>query len=222
LQNLGFCQDFSGRLLLALIKIEAMKKYRSQDLINELESDLRAVIMQATYLKAVDPGLLLQQPAPGKWSVIQVIEHLNSYDRYYLLAIERSLQQNRSSTEYFTPGWLGDYFTKLMKPGDNGKISRKMQSPKNHRPGQYLDAFPVINTFIDQQQYLLELLEKAREKNIGAIRTPVSISKLIRLKLGDTFRFLIAHKQRHFVQIDNTMVLLGNATGKYPSVLPAA
>ncbi len=182
-----------------------MKKYNSIDLLNQLQADIRQLIAAAAFLKTKDPGILLQQPAPGKWSVIQVLEHLNSYGRYYLLAIERSLQQDKPATLSFKPGWLGNYFTGMMRPSAEGVIKNKMQAPKNHRPSKLLDAFPVLNTFIEQQHYLLELLETAKGKNIGVIRTPISISRLIKLKLGDTFRFLIAHEQRHFVQISNTL-----------------
>jgi DinB superfamily len=76
---------------------------------------------------------------------------------------------------------------------------------KGHRPAALLDAHTVLDTFIRQQHELLELLELAKTKNIGSIRTPISISRLIRLKLGDTFRFLIAHEQRHFIQVKNTL-----------------
>src|SRR5688572_24759054 len=125
-----------------------MKKIQSQVLISELEAATRQCITEATYLKATDPALLLDQPAPGKWSVIQVIEHLNSYDRYYLLAIERSMQDNRPAREFFTPGWLGNYFTKMMRPTDDGRVVNKMQAPSGHRPPSHLDAFPVISSFI--------------------------------------------------------------------------
>lgn len=198
-----------------------MKKMKSADLIDQLEADVRQVIADTAYLKGEDSGVLLQQPQPGKWSVVQVIEHLNSYDRYYLLAIERALEENKPAAENFKPGWVGDYFTKMMKPGENGNIGFKMQSPKDHRPPAHLDAFPVMNDFIEKQQYLLELLELARTKNIGSIRTPISISRLVKLKVGDTFRFLIAHKQRHFVQIKNTLAAVKGTTGKYPATLPA-
>ena len=199
-----------------------MKKIQSQVLISELEAATRKCITEATYLKAADPALLLDQPAPGKWSVIQVIEHLNSYDRYYLLAIERSMQDNRPAREFFTPGWLGNYFTKMMKPTDDGRVVNKMQAPNGHRPSAHLDAFPVISSFIEQQHYLLELLEKARAKDLGRIRVPISLAKFIRLKLGDTFGFLIAHKQRHFIQIRNTIAAVQDARGRYQAILPVA
>ena len=198
-----------------------MKKYKSLELLEQLQADTRQLILEANYLKTTDPGLLLQEPATGKWSVIQVLEHLDSYGRYYLLAIERSLVQDKPAIEMFKPGWLGNYFTKLMKPGENGTIAHKMQSPKDHRPSSHPDAFPVLNTFLEQQHYLLDLLESAKSKNISSIRTPISISRFIKLKVGDTFRFLIAHEQRHFVQIENTLAVIKGITNKYPAILPA-
>ena len=197
-----------------------MKKIQSQLLINELEAAIRQCITEATFLKSTDPALLLDQPSPGKWSVIQVIEHLNSYDGYYLLAIERSMKNDKPAREYFKPGWLGNYFTKLMKPTEDGRVVNKMQAPSGHRPPAHLDAFPVITSFIEQQHYFLELLEKARTKDLGSIRVPISLAKFIRLKLGDTFGFLVAHKQRHFVQIRNTIAAVQHARGRYQSILP--
>ncbi len=197
-----------------------MKKYNSVELLNQLQADVRQMILEANYLQSTDPGILLQQPAPGKWSVIQVLEHLNSYGNYYLLAIEKSLDEDKKATNVFKPGWIGNYFTKLMKPGENGRILNKMQSPKDHRPHSHPDAFPVLTTFLEQQHYLLELLEKAKAKNIGSIRTPISIARLIKLKVGDVFRFLIAHQQRHFIQIENTLAAVKGITNKYPATLP--
>ena len=198
-----------------------MPRYRSIEMLDSLQNDVRQLILEANYLKSIDPGILLQEPAPGKWSVIQVLEHLNSYGRFYLLAMERSMNKSTKTAEYFKPGWFGNYFTKLMKPGKNGQISNKMKSPKDHRPSKYPDAFPVLNTFLEQQQYLLDLLESAKSKNIGAIRTPISISRFIKLKLGDTFRFFIAHEQRHFVQINNALASIRGVKDILPTTHPA-
>jgi DinB family protein len=198
-----------------------MKSFKSIDLIEQLQADIRQLILAATYLEKEAPGLLLAAPAPGKWSVAQVLEHLNSYGRYYLPAIEKSLKVDKPQKQLFTPGWVGNYFTKIMRPGIDGKIGNKMNAPKNHRPAADLDIKPVIDNFLEQQQWLLELLEKAKQKDIGAIRTPISISRFIKLKVGDTFRFFVAHEQRHFLQIANTLSDIRKATGKFQSIPPA-
>jgi hypothetical protein len=44
------------------------------------------------------------------------------------------------------------------------------------------------------------LLDKAKNVSLGKTKTGISISKLIKLKLGDTFRFVIYHNIRHIEQ----------------------
>jgi hypothetical protein len=179
-----------------------MKKLNSNQLLDQLQADTRQIMVTLKYLRQQDPAKLLQQPAPGKWSVAQVIEHLNSYGRYYLPQLKLALEKPAyPANDSFTPGWLGDYFTKSMLPKSNGTITNKMKAPKDHRPSPDLNSESVLDEFEQQELLLLELLHKARNTNIGKIRIPISIAPFIRLKLGDVFRFLIAHHQRHFVQI---------------------
>ncbi|HYE55109.1 MAG TPA: DinB family protein [Chitinophagaceae bacterium] len=190
-----------------------MKKISTHQLLDDLQSDTRKIILAATELLREDPGVLTRAPEQGKWSIAQVIEHLNSYGRYYLPAIESALNNNSYEPDaVFKPGWLGDYFTRSMLP-KNGQVLNKMQSPKDHRPHPDIDSKPVIDTFLQQEQLLLDLLERAKHADISRIRIPISLSKLVKLKLGDTFRFLVAHHQRHFVQIDNALKMVRRTSG---------
>lgn len=199
-----------------------MKKFKSTELLDQLQSDVRQMILRVNQLKSADPGFLLEQPAPGKWSVVEVLEHLNSYTTYYLKAVENSLKNAMPAREFYKPGIIGNYFTKLMRPTEAGKVKNKMKTLKNHRPARFLDSAPVIKTFLEHQHRLLDLLEKAKSADIGGIKTPITISRYIKLKTGDVFRFLIAHEQRHFVQIENALIAVsGFRSGKYPAALPA-
>jgi len=63
----------------------------------------------------------------------------------------------------------------------------------------------VVNEFIKQQYQLIELLEKAKNIDLNAAKTNISISRLIKLKLGDTFRFVIYHNVRHIRQAENIL-----------------
>jgi len=187
-----------------------MKKTTSTVLLEDLRTDTRQIILQVNYLLQQDPDVLLQQPAAGKWSIVQIIEHLNSYGRYYLPLMKGSLSSPANPpTEFFIPGWLGEYFVKSMLPKSNGQVTNKMQSPKNHRPLPDIDSKTTLEEFLQQEFLLLQLLENAGKTNLGKIRIPISISRFIKIKLGDTFRFLIAHHQRHFVQVQNTMKVVG-------------
>lgn len=180
-----------------------MPSFNIQELIGSLQQDVQETLQQLEQLQQVPREVLLQQPEPGKWSIVQVLEHLNGYNRFYLDVIEKGLKNNTyPSKPSYKAGWFGDYFTKMMQPRKDGTIGNKMSAPKDYNFGPDLDVERVLNEFHLGQQQLLVLLENARTADLGRIKVPISISKLIKLKLGDVFRFLIAHQQRHFLQIN--------------------
>lgn len=194
-----------------------MPTYNSRDILNELAASVEQMLQQLSTLQHLSDAELNQQPQPGKWSIAQVLEHLNSYNRYYLPEISIALQKGKRDGVKFNPlfktGWFGNYFTNMMLP-KGGKIKNKMTSPKDHRPADRLNSKKVLSEFLTGQQQLLTYLHDASNTNIEKLRVPISISRFVKLKLGDTFRFLIAHQQRHFLQIDNItpVITTGKAT----------
>jgi DinB superfamily len=189
-----------------------MKKIKSDVLLDTLQSDVREIIFQCNQLSGLPRQLMAQTPAPDKWSAAQVLEHLNIYSRYYITVIENRLHLNQSGPDvFFKPGWLGNYFTKIMKPAENKTLSKKMKAPKNAIPAATSDAEAILTECLQHQHHLLNLLQIAKMANLNYIRIPISINKYIKMKLGDTFRFLIAHEQRHFLQIENTLAAVQDA-----------
>lgn len=199
-----------------------MKKFNSEALINSLAADVQQLIAAVDAMKGMDKIKLSYPLNNGKWTAIQALEHLNIYNRYYLPAIEAGITGNKSSrSAWFTSGMLGNYFTNMMKPSDVYQIKNKMKTGKKYDPPGALNSEQVIAEFKTHQQKLLQLLELARNIDLGSIRIPISISKIIKFKLGDTFRFLIAHEQRHLVQARNAIHELGISTDKFPVILGA-
>ncbi len=187
-----------------------MKTINSLLLLENLKDQTREIILQAEQLHNIPVEAVEKVPSPNKWSAAQVLEHLNIYCRYYLDAIENKLHHNQTNAAvYFAPGWLGNYFTKLMQPERNGLIKKKMKSPVNAQPAAAPHAKKMLDEFIRHQHRLLHLLQVAKQHDLNKNRIPISISKLISLQLGDTFRFVVAHEQRHFIQIHHTVELAG-------------
>lgn len=192
-----------------------MNQINSHTLLAGLAADVQAMIHRAEELHRLPPELLSTPPAPGKWSVAEILAHLNIYAEYYLPAIEKKLQTARKLPDpIFKPGWLGNYFTRMMKPMPDNTVPHKMKTFKNAIPPQDIDAEAALNSFLRHSDSLLNLLKRSKRVNLNAIRIPISISKLVTLKLGDTFRFFIAHEQRHFLQIKNTLSQLNKTV--YP------
>jgi hypothetical protein len=187
-----------------------MPSFNTTDLINDLSADVRQMILEAENLQSLDDDTLSRPPMPGKWSVGQVLEHLNFYSRFYLKAIEANLHQHKTQPrDTFQSGWFGNYFTNMMKPADSRTVKNKTRAMKSATPPVEVNSREALRQFITDQHQLLNLLQIARSADLGKIRVPISVSKMVRLKLGDTFRFIVAHEQRHFVQIRNTLESLG-------------
>ena len=200
-----------------------MNKFKSEDLINQLQEDVKHIIAAAEHLQTADPVKLNYCPAEGSWSVAQVLEHLNAYNRYYLPAIEKSMIHiSKDTSAWFVPGFWGNYFTKMMMPKNVYEIKNRMKAMKSYTPAKGLNVDSVFKEFFQHQNKLLQLLDVAKRRNLDTIRIPISISKLIRFKLGDTFRFLVAHEQRHMIQARNAVKAVGVATDKFPVILEAA
>jgi hypothetical protein len=197
-------------------------KIQQEQLIDSLKKDVEILLSTVQSFVAEKDALLIQ-PAPGKWSITQILEHLNMYSRYYIPAIDRAITTTPSTREaWFISGFWGNYFTNMMKPKNVFEVKNKMGAMKSYSPENVYNPDTVINEFIQHQQRLLQLLELSRQKSLNGIKVPISISKMIKLKLGDTFRFFIAHEQRHFIQARNALKTIGLATDKFPVILQAA
>jgi hypothetical protein len=200
-----------------------MKKFKSEDLLNSLTNDVRQAIAAVELMKGMDKIKLAYPQAEGKWTAVQALEHLNMYNRYYLPAIEKAIAvKTGERTAWFNSGRMGEYFVKSMIPTNVYEVKNKMKAMKNYHPALGLNVDTVMNEFLEHQHKLLQLLELAKDRNLNSIRIPISISRLIRLKLGDTFRFLVAHEQRHLIQARNAIHGLGIATDKFPVLISAA
>ncbi|HLD54160.1 MAG TPA: DinB family protein [Sediminibacterium sp.] len=144
-------------------------------------------------------------PNYGGWSILQVLDHLNFYNRWYLpkieAAIKKSLMQKKSIPEFYKSGWLGAYFIKMMQPKLNGSLASKMEAPKNAIPATILNAELVLNEFSAHLVHLNRLLDLAINADINNTRVVTSLSSWISLKTGDSMAFLLAHMERHFLQI---------------------
>ena len=140
-----------------------------------------------------------------KWSILECIEHLNLYGKFYNPEIRKRIETSNSKpSKIFKSGLIGNYFVNTMRPK---KKLNKMKTFKDKNPlGSKLDA-EVIDRFIAQQKDFLDLIEMSKNINLTQTKTSISISKLIKLRLGDTFRFIIAHNERHLIQAENARKL---------------
>ncbi|MCC5928866.1 MAG: DinB family protein [Cyclobacteriaceae bacterium] len=172
----------------------------SEKLIQSLTESTRQSINQAEKLKQLDKKALTWRINQESWNILECLEHLNLYGDFYLPEIESKIKKSKTKHEdEFKSGLLGNYFAKSMLPKE------KLNKMKTFKDKNTLNAkldIGVIDRFIDQQIKLLDLLNLAGNISLNKVKISISISKLIKLKLGDPFRFYVNHIIRHLRQID--------------------
>jgi len=183
-------------------------KINRKALLATLTQQVSQNIQQAKSLLIKPADVLSAQPAPGAWSILQVISHLNTYNQYYLPYIKSAANNSYKAADTdYSPGVLGNYFVNMMQP-KNGVVVKKYKAAKQHLPVVVEDG--VIETYIKDQLELLHYLDLSENVPLIKNKVPVSISPIIKLRLGDVYRFLVAHQQRHFVQIAGNLRVLSS------------
>lgn len=173
-------------------------KISTIQLLNELKGKTEDHLQYAETLLLKPENELNFRVSEDSWSVLECFEHLNRYGDFYIPEVTQRISSSKTSFKSdFKPGILGNYFAKSMLPKE--KLN-KMKTLRTMNPIHSQLNKEVVKTFIQQQKQWLELLNKAEQIDLEKTKTAISISKMITLKLGDTFRFVIHHNERHIVQ----------------------
>lgn len=178
-------------------------KISSAQLILDLQNTVRNAIQTAENLKNKPENELNFRTSENSWSALECLEHLNRYGNFYIPEITRRISASKTAVQpIFTSGILGNYFANSMLPKE--KLNT-MKTFKNMNPIHSQLNKSTVDEFISQQHQILELLEKAKNIDLSRTKTGISISSWIKLKLGDTFRFVINHNVRHLVQAERVL-----------------
>ncbi|MEZ5055321.1 MAG: DinB family protein [Chitinophagales bacterium] len=174
---------------------------QAEKLIQAQLEQTRLIINQVEKLKTLDMPTLNWKENETSWSILECLEHLNLYGEFYLSKMEERIKKSTSQPESeFKSGWLGNYFAESMLPKE--KLN-KMKTFQDKNPLNANLSRAVIDTFLEQQIKLLEILNASRNVSLNKVKIPTSISRFITIKLGDTLQFYINHILRHLKQIES-------------------
>jgi hypothetical protein len=178
-------------------------KTENKLLINDLLERMNQATQRANALKEISLEKLNHKSSAQIWSPLQCIEHLNLYGDFYLPEIEKELagKPKISANAIFKSGVIGNYFAGLMLPKKNGSI-KKMKTPADKTPACSDLTLLTIDRFLKQAEKLKQLLQHAEEIDLTKTKTAISLTKMIRLRMGDTLRFLVYHIERHLGQAE--------------------
>lgn len=178
-------------------------KTQSENLILDLIETTRQNLNFVELLKQKKDAELNWKENSESWSVLECLEHLNLYGHFYILAIEKTILNSNFKNEIeFKSGILGNYFAEIILPK---KKLNKMKTFKDKNPLNSNLNRNVIDEFLNQQIKTIDLLNNSKTVSLNKNKVEITLTKWIKLKLGDTFRFVINHNVRHIKQIANNI-----------------
>ena len=149
------------------------------------------------------------KPNKNAWSINEIFAHLNEFVRFYHPTFTQAIASTKHTDpiDVYLPSPLGKSAWKSMKLGNVKNIKRKFKSARSYNPSidkSLIKGEDVANFEIAQKE-LLDIFETARNVNLRKVKVPVSISKIIRFRLGDALLFVTYHNERHLQQALNVV-----------------
>jgi hypothetical protein len=139
------------------------------------------------------------------WSIEEVLAHMNSFAAFYHPVFEDKIETTRydTPTVNFLSSPLGRASWRSMKLGNARNVKRAFKSTFDYNPSLNKKLITKLDReiFIKEQFRLLDIFESSKAINIRKVKVPVSISKIIKFRMGDAFLFLTYHNERHIEQI---------------------
>jgi hypothetical protein len=143
------------------------------------------------------------------WSINEIFAHLNEFAHYYHQAFTSKIERTRFNEpkDTFISSPLGRSAWKSMKLGNLKNIKRKFKAQRIYNPLIHSELVSGIDTetFESNQIELIKIIDKAELVNLRKVKVPISISKIIRLRLGDALLFVVYHNERHMQQALNIL-----------------
>jgi uncharacterized damage-inducible protein DinB len=143
------------------------------------------------------------------WSINEVFAHLNEFAHYYHQAFTSKIERTRFNEpkDVFISSPLGRSAWKSMKLGNLKNIKRKFKAQRIYNPLIHSELVKGKDSVIfeSNQIELLKIIDKAELVNLRKVKVPISISKIVRLRLGDALLFVVYHNERHMQQALNIL-----------------
>lgn len=176
-------------------------KRAKKDTLQEVRQQLNEVNRQISDFQQLDEEALRYRPGPGRWSVLDCLEHINLFYADYFSRMEPAIHQAvPSGRTQYTPGFFARRMIHGLRP-KQGKRTMKIKTFKAMTPATDEKTPEQIFDILWQYHARLEqLLTEAEALHWDRIKVASAIGPLLRFKLGDCFRLLMAHTERHLLQ----------------------
>jgi hypothetical protein len=170
---------------------------RTTEFQEPMIDNINIIIDQIDVLAGLSTAQLNWKEDPGKWSILECVEHLNRYNSYYIQEIENNFTSSKQSVDAeLISTWIGQKSIAMMQP----KNRKKQKTFKKMNPANSaLNSEIFQKLFLDQQR-IKNLLQGILNVDANAKVVRVEFFKLLKMTIAEGLEFLIVHQQRHMIQ----------------------
>ncbi|RRB07071.1 DinB family protein [Larkinella rosea] len=169
---------------------------------HQLQQRIRAILETVEReFRPLSPEQLNWKPDTRRWSITQCLQHLNLAERFYIRNIQKKVDdlgivQISPVDQQLKSGWAGKVVLLAVDP--TSRI--KYPTSSLMKPRQDLNAQDVMQQFIELQQLLDNLLDKAIYLDWNQEKVMTLFGNWLKISLGNAFLMLVAHSERHLNQ----------------------
>jgi len=148
---------------------------------------------------ALSPAQFNWQPALGRWSIGQCVEHLNITTERYIPVLRQAEADARSKGTLrpgpFALGFIERWFLQTMEPPPR----RRMRTGKSFVAAPNLDPSATLHRFVALHDGFRACIRDAEGIDLKSVKVRSQFGP-ISWSLNGTFAFLLAHERRHIWQ----------------------
>lgn len=179
----------------------------NEAVINSLIKRTEAVLKKTTEeFGALTAAQLNKKPAPDKWSIAQVFDHLIIYNSAYYPIYEKV-----ASGRYRMTFWqkinplshlTGSLLLKVLRSD-----TKKVKALKSFQPSESNISSAIVNDFIQNTGILLKYFAKIKEEDVDVKKTIVQspAGSIFTYTLKDSMDISVTHMERHLKQAERVM-----------------
>lgn len=173
----------------------------ARELVTESEQCVQEVSRLA---RSLTPAQASWQPAPGRWSVAQNVNHLAVTNEQFLRSITRALR-GATGFSITVPRVLESKFIAYIEPPIRGTS----KAPAPFRPEPQPDLAVALQRYRDGHRQLAAAISTLSDGQLTRTRIPHPMSDRVTLHLDSVVRIILAHDRRHLCQMEQVTAAPG-------------
>lgn len=169
--------------------------------LQRLMQEVEAVRLDARSLtQGLTAEQLRWQPAPGKWSIAQCLDHVAKTIRLYPADVERMIAESRTraarGAKPYRHTRRGNWLIRTLEP----PYRMRVRTMKSVEPAAELDVTGVLADFDVAHQQLEQMIAAADGVPLDQARITSPFSKLMTMTLRQVLEVNVVHSRRHLWQ----------------------